>query len=720
MLSADLKAETMLDVPQAQSSAHTTEAPAAVEIDAAVNGAGGIGDVSPGPSPDSALPVKPGHLQHMADVAGIAMPGGSCTAGLAGPGAPAHGLSSSGQSPRVPASRSQHSLQAPESTQMSAHEGAVKTEPAVATTGRVPAATSADRAAAPVCPGPLPNGAAATQSLDSNNQRMDMLLHSSNFGSDVPEKTPGSAVNNGASAGAVAADTAAAGQAPSPPPCPDTLATGGEHLDAEPGQTTRLPGLHAPGLQRGAASEQTGQRGTSDAIVLQATENVAAPKQAEDDSTLLPDITAALPRDSQAGEQHVTERSGSVPPEPSGLSAKQLDILRQLVAQLGGKPSEAQQSASLPQLQQAAPASVDHLPAPAASPVLQSGGPVHQPGLPVDPRPAPSCSLAQTPPLTEHELPAAGRMAQHGRPPQSDGRPQHFFSATRPLPGLQEAPGPETVSAPAMGSRSMPLQDGQPNPQQDGRGRLGAAAADLPGVNAAGLSRQHTVLPDSEADLETGARPKTAMSPTLTQRLRTPTRVRLPTASRRVVAPRPKGNGDSGGAVPSADGAPWMPAPNSAAAAPECSSLPQTVPSKHQQQAPASSLPVPLTLPTESLPALGTATAAGLAPAAEPAQNPQASMEPAAAASDAWLRGLPPAVHQELAAVKQLVLPCKKLKLLADVDNHLYNASKRALCLARPQTLHSPHPRVAAFGTVSVNEYAQHTYRLLCLACLAS
>jgi len=672
----------MLDVPQAQSSAHTTEAPAAVGIDAAVNGVGSIGGVSPDTSPDSAAPVKPGHLQHMADVAGIAMPGGSCAAGLAGPGAPDHRLSPSGQSPSVPASQSQHSLLAPESMQMSAHEGAVKTEPAVATTGRVPAAISADRAAVPVCPRPLPNGAAAARSLDSNSQRSVMRPQTSKVG-ELPAKASGSPIGSPASAGAVAADSAAAGQSPSSPPCPDTLTTGSERGEARPEESLRLPGVHATASRPRSASGQTGLRETSDATLQQLADDTAAMQQVEaQDSTLLPDAITALPSEQQAGVQDVTERSSGVQPEPSGLSAKQLEILRQLVAQLGGKPSEAQQSAPLPQPQQAAPSSVDHLSTPAAKPVLQSGGPVHQPGLPMDPRPAPLCSPAQAPPpvRSEHELPAEGRMAQHGRPPRTDGRPQHFFCATRPLPGLQEAPGPETVSAPAMGSCSMPLQDGQPNPQQDGSGPRGVGAADLPGVDAAGLSRQHAVLPDSEADLDTGTRPKTETSPT-PHPLRTPTSVRLPTASRRVVAPRPKWNGDSSGAVPPADGAPWVPAPLPAAAAPECSSSPQTMPSKHQQQAPASAMSVPFTLPTESLPASGKATAATLAPAAEPARNPQASMEPAAVALDAWLRGLPSAVHQELAAVKQLVLPRKKLRLLADIDAYLFSASKGALCL---------------------------------------
>jgi len=649
--------------------------------DAAHHGACSIGGVSAGISP-SAVPMELGEPQHMAQATGIVMPADRCAAGIAGPGASDHRLSANGQSTMVPASQSQHSLQAPESTQMSAaHEGAVKIEPAVATSGPAPAARSADRAAAPACPRPLPDGAAATRSLDSNSHRMDMHPQASQVG-EVPAKASGSPAGSAASAGAVATDTAAAGQSPSSPPCPDTLATGSELGEAPPEEPSRLPGVHATASQPRSASGQTGLQDTSDANRPQVAEDPAATKQVEtQDSTLLPDPISALPREQQAGEQHVMERSGSVQPEPSGLSAKQLEIMRQLVAQLGGEPSVAEHGASLPQPQQAALASVDQLPVPAASPVLQSSGPVHQPDMPTDPRPAPSRSLAQTPPLPgpEREHAAAGRMAQAGRPPRVDVRPQHFYSATRPLAGLEEAPGPETVSGPANGSRSIPLQDGQPNPQQDDHSPAGLAAAARPGVSVIGLSRPHAVLPDSEAGSDTGVRPKTTTCPTTAHPSRTPTRVRLPTASRRVVAPRPKGSGGSSGPSPPADGAPRVPAPLPAATAPEYKSSPQTMPSKHQQQAPVSSMSSPLPHRTESLPASGTATAANLAPAAEPSRNPQASMEPAAVALGAWLRGLPSAVHQELTAVKQLVLPCKKLKLLADVDAHLYNASKSVL-----------------------------------------
>jgi len=43
---------------------------------------------------------------------------------------------------------------------------------------------------------------------------------------------------------------------------------------------------------------------------------------------------------------------------------------------------------------------------------------------------------------------------------------------------------------------------------------------------------------------------------------------------------------------------------------------------------------------------------------------------------EAWLRALPPVIRKEVETVKELVLPLKKLRLLADIDAHLYNFSK--------------------------------------------
>ena len=56
---------------------------------------------------------------------------------------------------------------------------------------------------------------------------------------------------------------------------------------------------------------------------------------------------------------------------------------------------------------------------------------------------------------------------------------------------------------------------------------------------------------------------------------------------------------------------------------------------------------------------------------------PRAAAQPAIGV-DAWLRGLPPVIRRDLESVKELVLPLKKLKLLADIDAHLYNFSKSA------------------------------------------
>ena len=59
-------------------------------------------------------------------------------------------------------------------------------------------------------------------------------------------------------------------------------------------------------------------------------------------------------------------------------------------------------------------------------------------------------------------------------------------------------------------------------------------------------------------------------------------------------------------------------------------------------------------------------------------RSPQAAAETAATASEAWVRSLPPDVRKGVDTVKELVLPLKKLKLLADIDAHLYNFSNSA------------------------------------------
>ncbi len=59
------------------------------------------------------------------------------------------------------------------------------------------------------------------------------------------------------------------------------------------------------------------------------------------------------------------------------------------------------------------------------------------------------------------------------------------------------------------------------------------------------------------------------------------------------------------------------------------------------------------------------------------AWSPRAAAQPAIGV-DAWLRGLPQVIRRDLESVKELVLPLKKLKLLADIDAHLYNFSNSA------------------------------------------
>ena len=675
--------------------------------DAATNGATGDDGDDAGAAPDSAVAVEPSHPRHTANATGVAMPDEGCAAVPRGLGGSTW-LSLDGESPKV-MTHSQRSEDLPANTQMSAHEGAVKTEPAAATAGAVPAAEPADPATAPAAPRQLLNVAA--QSSDSNTQHADKQLPTPQGGSAILSKGSKGPVDSGAAA----ADTAAAIPLPSVTLCPKPLAPGSDLAEGPSEETLRLPGVHATASQPRSASGQIGVKDTPDAILPQVAEDLAAfMKQVEmQGETLLSDAIAALPRVRQADVQRVAERSGSVQSEPTGLSAEQLEKMRQLVAQLGG-PSAAQHSTAQPHPQQAAPASsVDQLLAPAPIPVQQPGGPIQRPALPINPRPARSCSLTQASilPRPEHEHAAAARMAQPGRPSRSDVRPQHFFAATRPLPGLAKAPDPKTASAPPMGPHRMPFQNRQPTPQQDGNSPPGLAAAALPGVMAAGVSHQHAAVLGLEAEQDTDARIETKTGSTTPQAWRTPTHVRLPSAGHRVVAPRPKGDGGSSGPLPPADGAPWVPASVPAAAAWKRSVSAHAMPINHQQGAPASSRSVPLAQPTESRPASVRATAAGLTPAAEPAQTPHALVDPAAAALEAWLHGLPPAVHKELAAVKQLVLPRKKLQLLADLDAHLYNASKSALC-QNCDNLDTSQPETAASVPVCNRHHAQHTNSL--------
>ena len=191
------------------------------------------------------------------------------------------------------------------------------------------------------------------------------------------------------------------------------------------------------------------------------------------------------------------------------------------------------------------------------------------------------------------------------------------------------------------------------------------AAADLPGGEGRGVvPHQDVGVPGLEPSPEDDAPRSEGVSNT-TRIYRIPTNVRLPNPGVYGWArpqESPTAEGGSSGVSPSATAASSVPAPEAG-----------------------------LSLSAKTASAAGLAIIAAPAPAA----NLAAHVQPASAsdtALEAWLRELPPAVRKDLESVRELVLPLKKLRLLADIDAHLYRFSKSACSEAASEDLQAePH-----------------------------
>ncbi len=650
-----------LDLPQAQSSAQTTEAAASVlGADAAINDAASNGGVSASAAAGSAVSAERGQHQRMPAerVTGASIQ-----------------MSPDGQSPPAASSRSQRSGELPETSQMSAHAGAVKAEPVGAATGPVPADACLE-VIAPARPVEALDSAGAPQHSIEDVRRNDQELSlprplSGRVGPVAASASPG---GSGAPAAAAGVGTAAAGQTPSSAQRAEGCAVRNEHVDAQQLQKApRLPDVHAPRPQPLSASQQSGwQEGSPDTSPQQA-KGVGATDQIPGNYTILQPTTTALPASAeQAGIQRVGDQSSGAQSAPSGLPPAELALMRQLVAQLANsqpqtavdsQPPVAQQS--LPQPQQLAapaqPALVEgaHAPKPAPAPTA-----VQQPGMPVDPRPARMHALARTLPREAEREPAAG--AANTRPGGVQGglRPAHTYSATRPLAGPQPVPRGLPVEASAAPSAGEARILRREEPKQ-----TSPAVADLPSGKGTGvMPHEDGGVPGLEPSPETDA-PRIETLPNTTKIWRIPTNVRLPNPGLLGWAPpvghrgrplSPTAEGGSSRLPPSGAAAPSVPAPEAGLS-----------------------------------PSAETASAAGLAPAAapEPAAGLAAHAQVPSAANialEAWLRALPPAVRKDLESVKELVLPRKKLRLLADIDAHLYKFSKSACWQLRGSAGTSP------------------------------
>ena len=437
------------------------------------------------------------------------------------------------------------------------------------------------------------------------------------------------------------------------------------HTDAQPDQwASRLSDVHTPHLQPQSASQQSGLQEGSPHASPQPGKVSAATDLVLANRAIWQPTTTALPACAeQAGIQRAGDPSSGTKPRPSGLPPEDLALMRQLVAQLAGSQPQASQQ-PFPQPQQlfapaqAAPAEAATLPATAmALPAAQ------QPGMPVDPRPARMRALAQTtPPEAEQEL-AAG--AVHARPGsvQAGIRPAHKFSATLPLAGPQAIPrvqSAEASVAPSAGGARDMRRD-KPTSTRP------AAAVLLSGQGAGRMPREEGGVPGLEPSPEADA-PRSETLTKTTRIHRIPSNVRLPNLGLLGWAPAwphsPMAEGGSSGVSPPAAAAPSV-------SAPEAGLLPGA----------------------ETAFDAGTPTA-GPAPAEDPAARAQA-VSAADDAINAWLRELPPAVRKEVETVKELVLPLKKLRLLADIDAHLYKFSKRA-CRRLPGIAGKASPSVPA------------------------
>ena len=613
--------------------------------DAAINEVASNGGVSASAAAGSAVSVERGQDQRTAKAARVAMPAERRAAGMAGPSA-SNQMSPDGQSPPAASSRSQRSGELPEASQMSAHAGAVKAEPVGAATGPVPA-DACPEVAALARPVEVLDGAGAPHHSVGEMRRKDEQppLPRPQFGHAGPATASGSPGNSGASAAAVGAGTAV-GRSPSLPQRPEACAASNGHMDAQPDQrASRLPDVPTPRPQLLSASQQPGlQEGSPDASP-QPGKGPAAMDQVAAIPTILQPTTTVLPAE-QAGVQRVGNPSSGAQPEQSGLPPAELALMRQLVAQLANsQPPAAQQSLPQPQQlpgpAQAALAEVANVSEPTLAPIA-----AQQPGMPVDPRPARMHALARAQPRRAEQEPEAGAATARPSRVQAGMQPAHTFSATRPLAGPHPQPGGLLVEA------SAALSAGEARKlQQDKPKSTSPAAADVPSGEGRGVMPHEDVgVPGLEPSPEDDA-PRSEGLPNTTRIYRIPTNVRLPNPGVYGWArPRdsPTAEGGFSGVSPSATAASSVPAPEAG-----------------------------LSPSAKSASAAGLALIAVPAPAADLVAHAQAASA-SDTALEAWLRELPAAVRKDLESVRELVLPLKKLRLLADIDAHLYKFSKSA------------------------------------------
>lgn len=658
---------------QAQSSAQTTEvAAAAFSKGAAANHAASHGVFSNGAAGAGA------------EATASVVPADQDPATLTAGGRP----STNGYLPPAAPSRSQRSDEPPGSTQMSAQEGVVKREPVAAAAGPASAAASVELAALPARPAELLNDSAASASLKRDLRRMSIQQSTGSVGDAGPPAGGGSPVVSGAPAAAGTVPTAAMDQPHTSPPSLETSAVGNGHTQGQPEQEAPpLPDELASDMQPLSDPRKSGSEDTAPTALPLSAEDLAAIKQIlAQGSATLPGADAALSHEQKAAMQHVAEQcSGAQTGASVLLSPDELAIVRHIVA-----ASASRQPMSV---QHAARMTAVHLPAAAATPAS-----MQQAGMPVDPRPTRMYSLAGTLPQAKRAQAAVASHAQAGSA-HVDVRPAHIFSATRPLlgPDAGGSLGVQTDAAPgvpANRTRSLPLRGLHRRLPWSGTA-VGSQAV----VEGNAPPYEDVGVPGLEPTAEANA--LRAKPPPRTTRIwRVPTNVRLPTASHGAWSAPWSASKTAVGGLPGlslpAGAAPEAPA--SAVVAPVAGStaLPHNSASEQQRDLPLSPEPAILDVSaparnsgpgagsgpdTESVPAVGTAVAAGSAKAAA-----EACADPIRATKlQAWLRDLPAAVRKDLETVKELVLPSKKLKLLADIDVYLFKSSKSANISSSPQ-----------------------------------
>ena len=382
------------------------------------------------------------------------------------------------------------------------------------------------------------------------------------------------------------------------------------------------------------------------ALPLSTDDHVLAPESQPlaDEGSLQPAATVSLSTDDFAALQEVLAQLGSA---NLGLSPEGTAAVQHVVAQRDG----AQTGASVLLLP------IDHANITQLVAQLSSGqlcSAQHQHGSQSHPRPQRMFSVAagqgQSPAKQVQPPTVPSGLAQQPSSP----RPAGVFSATTPY-SLSRPDGTPTVQTHATsdvdGHQHRPLRGLHPDHRPWGKAAAAALLSSRGGITP--LSGDVDV-PGLDFDPAVDV-PKVQQPAPNTTRIGGPPTLRVPSASRIV-----RGSGHTarrGGGR----GAP---------------------------QRTASGLPtVSASVPAAQL--IGTQTAP--APHAAPGQPPDVptvdqhapgplsqSAVAGATTLDAQLPGLKPVPHEGLEAVKKLLLPLRKLKLLAAIDAELYRASKSA------------------------------------------